>query len=110
MQGLAAFFTNLLGKSQMLQAGNFAKGVSFSLATATLFVFLFGGMWATLRTITQSLSVLLPSWATIPFTWIIPSNFNACMSALFAGYVAIALYKWHIRYLSAVGQSPTRFS
>lgn len=110
MQGLAAFFTNLLGRAQMLQAGNFAKDVSFTLAVASLFVFLFSGMWATLRTVTQSLNVLLPSWATVPFTWVIPNNFNACLSAYFAGYVAIALYRWHMRYLATVKPSPTRFS
>ncbi|WP_447824955.1 DUF5455 family protein [Aeromonas salmonicida] len=110
MQGLAAFFTNLLGKAQMLQAGNFAKDVSFTLAIASLFVFLFSGMWAGLRGITQALNILLPSWATIPFTWIIPNNFNTCVSAYVAGYVVIALYRWHMRYLSTVKPSATRYS
>lgn len=54
----------------------------------------FAGLLFVVDGILDSISVVMPSILTTVCTWVVPNNFEACVSARLTAEVAIAVYKW----------------
>lgn len=107
------FLFELLGKlfnrDWMLKTGIFSKGISFRIATLGMLVAFFTGLYSVINGAANALSYVMPQYLVIASTWIIPNNWNECLTAYVVCYSGIAIYRWQKTYLST-GSSPVNYS
>jgi uncharacterized membrane protein YpjA len=55
------------------------------------------GLWSAFESLLASVAASVPNELTVPFTWIVPSNFSAAISAAISMRVARALYDYKVK-------------
>lgn len=100
MPALALFLRGLFQGQLAFLAGMFEKRVALRLAWVTLAITLIGTLFSVVNGLLAGLSALFPSWVSVAASWVVPSNFSACVTAWLATYVAIYVFQWKMRIAS----------
>lgn len=85
--GLFGGMVGWLAKYLTQRAANMVVLVGVAAAAA-------GTAWATINAIVSGIIPAMPNGLAVALTWCIPSNFNACISAIIGTEIACAGYRW----------------
>jgi ABC-type spermidine/putrescine transport system permease subunit II len=88
-QGQLSFFTSM-----------FERNTALRLAWVAFAITLIATLYATVNGILAGLAVAMPSWATVPASWVVPSNLDECITAYFGAHVAVYVFEWKLRISS----------
>jgi len=101
MPVLAAFLSSLLGSIVAGLAVFFGKRAAFTLALIAATAAAFGVLVVVLNAILAGIVGVLPSFLTIPLSWILPTNINTLIAARIAAAVAIFGWRWQMNVMLA---------
>ena len=82
-QGQLSFWTNM-----------FEERVALRLAWIAFAVTLITSLYAMVNAIIAGISFAMPNWLGIPATWVVPSNFDECVTAYMSARVAVYVFEW----------------
>lgn len=99
MPALGALLQKLFGNSAKFFGNMFDSSVALRLAIVAAIVALAATFYAAVNALFAGVSSAMPSVITIPASWIMPTNMEACLSAVLAAHAAAALYSFQRDYL-----------
>ena len=77
----------------------FARDIAIRIAIIAIFVTLTTGMIAGIYALFNSISYAMPSSLLISASWVVPTNAQACISAIVSAKVISWAYLWNVRIL-----------
>lgn len=92
---LAAFVATLFGNFVAWLGAYFTKRTANYLVLVGLTAAAAAAMWTAATALLSACAALLPSFMTVPLTWLVPSNFDECLVAYLTTEVICAGYRWH---------------
>jgi hypothetical protein len=101
MPVFAGLFSGLFASIASFFALHVAKKTAYGLAAVAVFALLTAALMALIAASIETALAYsaLPQGVVIGFAYFMPDNFPACVSALVAADVAVALYKWNVENL-----------
>ena len=92
---IGSLFTSLVG----FFASFVTKRLLLIAAAVTAAVFFTGGFISALDSLFSSLAVSMPASIVIGASWVVPSNFVPCASAIISAYILRWVYDWQIKII-----------
>jgi hypothetical protein len=100
MPALALYLGNLLFSLASLFGVWVSKQVAIRLALITGVGILTAGFIAAINSAKAGLSAyVIPQSVTIAASWLVPSNLNECVGAIFAAYLVRWVYAWNVKFM-----------
>lgn len=98
---LATFVGGLFASIASFFGAWMAKKTAFAAAAISTFGILTVGLMAAMSAAIAGISSVgaLPQWVLWGFQYFMPSNLQACISAIIAGHVSVAVYRWNVENL-----------
>lgn len=100
MPQLAAFLRSLFQGQLSFMTSMFDRRVALRLAWVSFAVSLLVAMYAAVNAILSGLSYAMPSAIAIGASWVMPDNFDECITAYFGTHIALYAFEWKMRISS----------
>jgi len=94
---IMGWFSTALGTSLAYFGLETSKKVIILVAALAFMATITLGLWSGFESLLATVSASVPSELTVPFTWIVPSNFSTAVSAAISMRVARALYDYKVK-------------
>lgn len=92
--GLVASFVAVFGAGVAWLIAQMGAKLAIRVATGALFFTMFLVVLGSVKTLMSSITYIAPSWYNTFVSWVIPSNFDECVSIIISTKVAIWFWFW----------------
>lgn len=94
MSKLFSFFRGLFQGQLSFFTSMFEENIALRLAWIAFALTLIAAMYTAVNALIAGMAFIMPSYVTIPASWVVPSNFDDCVTAYFAAKVAVYVFEW----------------
>jgi len=94
---LAGLLVSIGGPMLTAVLSIFAAGALRRVAAWVVLGTILAGLFAAVNALLVGIRMVIPDWLAIASTWILPSNFSACVTVYLSATALITLYKWKKR-------------
>jgi len=94
IMGIIAFFAGLIKSSIAILGAVWGAKIAVRLVVIGIFITLFLAVLVGLSALVSGLSYVAPTMLSTVWSWVVPSNFVPCATAIISTQVTIWVWKW----------------